>query len=292
MFSEEWPLMMFTLLSQLAVGTYIVLLFIRFSLMKNDTPLSARLTNPGIKAVGPIMALALVLSLFHLGTPMGAYRAVFNLASSWLSREIITAGGFFVCWFLSYSNFKQGRSGAALGIVTALLGLAAIFSNASVHAMSVRPAWMDVNTYLAFFGTTFALGCVGATSLVAFELKGNAVPAPIGKLLKIVAVIAVIAVAVPLVYTPVFVSTLNAGPAAAHDSAAMISGTYLMPLVIGALLSLAGVALLYSVLKNPQSILPVNQALGALMLIAAGEFIGRYIFYATAVSIFTGRTLI
>ena len=98
--------------------------------------------------------------------------------------------------------------------------------------------------------------------------------------------------AVPLVYTPVFVSTLNAGSSAAHDSAAMISGSYLMPLVIGALLSLAGVALLYSVLKNPRSVLPVNQALGALMLIAAGEFIGRYIFYATAVSIFTGRTLI
>ncbi|MBP2666951.1 MAG: reductase anchor subunit [Firmicutes bacterium] len=292
MFSEEWPLMMFTLLSQLAVGTYIILLFIRFSLMKNDVDLSVRLTNPGLKVVGPIMALALVLSVFHLGTPLGAYRAVLNLTSSWLSREIIMAGGFFVFWFLSYSTFKQGKPGVALGIVTALFGFAAVFSNASVHAMSVRPAWMDVNTYLAFYGTTFAMGCVGATSLVAFELKGSAVPAPAGKILKTVAIIAGIAVAVPLVYTPFFVSTLNAGSSAAHDSAAMISGSYLMPLVIRAVLSLAGAVLLYSVMKKPQSILPVNQAFGALMLIAAGEFIGRYVFYATAVSIFTGRTLI
>lgn len=292
MFSEEWPLMMFTLLSQLAIGTYTVLLFIRLSLMKNDAALSVRLTNPGFKVIGPVMALALVFSVFHLGTPLGAYRAILNWESSWLSREIIMTSGFFVFCFFSYLTFKQGKSGSGIGIVTILLGVAAVFSNASVHAVSARPAWMDVNTYLAFYSTTLATGCVGAISLVAFALKGSTIPASVGKVMKTVAVMAGMAVFVPLAYTPFFISTLNVGVAAAHESAAMILGNYLMPLAIRALLSISGVIILYSGVKKLQTISPVSQTFGALVLIVAGEFIGRYVFYATAASIFSGRTLI
>ena len=292
MFSEEWPLMMFTLLSQLAVGTYIGLLFVRVSLTKNFAKLSVKLTNPGLKAVGPIMALGLILSVFHLGTPLGAYRAIMNMASSWLSREIIFAGGFFVFWFFSFLVFKQGKPGAGIGIFTAFLGLAAVYSNASVHALSVRPAWMDMNTFLTFFGSTLAMGCVGAACFVAFELKGNTVPGQVKKIMGPLALIAGVAVIAPLAYTPVLVSTLNAGSSAAHASAALISGSYVAPLAIRALLSLAGAILLYLGLRNRNSLLPVNQALGALILVLAGEFIGRYVFYATAVSIFTGKTLI
>lgn len=82
MFAEEWPLMMFTLLSQLAIGTYVILLLIRMSLSKSDARTAGQITNPGLKLTGPIMALTLIFSLFHLGTPMGAYRSILNLGSS------------------------------------------------------------------------------------------------------------------------------------------------------------------------------------------------------------------
>jgi anaerobic dimethyl sulfoxide reductase subunit C (anchor subunit) len=110
--------------------------------------------------------------------------------------------------------------------------------------------------------------------------------------MKTVAVMAGMAVFVPLAYTPFFISTLNVGVAAARESAAMISGNYLMPLAIRALLSISGVIILYSGVKKLQTISPVSQTFGALVLIVAGEFIGRYVFYATAASIFSGRTLI
>ncbi|WP_260472012.1 DmsC/YnfH family molybdoenzyme membrane anchor subunit [Bacillus salinus] len=76
MFAEEWPLILFTLLSQLAVGTYIFIVIIR-SLNKNiDRQLSINVTKQGLFLVGPVMFIALILSVFHLGTPLGAYRAL------------------------------------------------------------------------------------------------------------------------------------------------------------------------------------------------------------------------
>lgn len=292
MFSEEWPLMMFTLLCQLAVGSYIILLFIRNSLEKNDRDRAAQLTDPGLKMVGPVMAAALLLSVFHLGTPLGAYRSILNLETSWLSREIITAGGFFAFWCLSFLSIRQGKMPAWLGIVTSVFGLAAVFSMASIYTTSVRPVWTDTNTYLAFYGATFATGCLFAACSVAVAAKGETIPERAGSILKTVAFVAAVAVLVPALYTPILVSSLKAGPTAANASAALISDTFAMPLVIRAVLSLAGVWLLYAAVKNQIASLNVSRAAIALLLVLAGEFVGRYVFYATAVSIFTGNSLI
>jgi anaerobic dimethyl sulfoxide reductase subunit C len=291
MFAEEWPLMMFTLLSQLAIGTYVILLLIRMSIVKSDAHAAYQLTNPGLKATGPIMALALIFSLFHLGTPLGAYRSILNLGSAWLSREILTAGGFFALWILSYLTFKKGKSGSGLGVVTALVGLGAIFSMASIYATSIRPAWTGANTYLAFYGSTFALGSVGAISLVAFSAKGKSIPLQAKGILKTVAIVAGIAIILPLAYLPIYLSSLSAGIPAAQASAELISGNYMFTLILRAVISLAGAVLLFTSLKK-NSILPVNQAILALVLIFAGEFIGRYVFYASGISMFMGQNLI
>ena len=75
MFAEEWSLILFTLLTQLAVGVFILLTAVRVSLVKeNENQLAAKLTDKGFLAAGILMALAMVISLFHLGTPGGAYR--------------------------------------------------------------------------------------------------------------------------------------------------------------------------------------------------------------------------
>lgn len=292
MFAEEWPLMMFTLFSQLAIGTYIILFLIRMVLVKNDASNASQLTNAGLKATGPIMAIALVFSVFHLGDPLGAYRSILNLGSSWLSREIVTSGGFFVLWFLSYLTFKKGKSGNGLGILTTLIGLAAIFSMASIYATSTRPAWMNMYTYLAFYGATVALGSVGALTTIAFASKGSTIPPQAKGILRAVAFIAGAAIILPLAYLPVLVTTLNAGVPAAQASAELISGSYLPPIVAQALVSLVGIYLMLSASKKQEASLSAKQVLLAFALIFIGEFIGRYVFYAMGISIFMGQTLI
>ena len=290
MFAEEWPLMMFTLFSQLAIGTYIMLFFIRWLLAKEDASSASQLTKSGLMLTGPVMALALIFSLFHLGTPLGAVRSILNLGSSWLSREILTAGGFLVFWFVSYLAFRKGKAGKGLGLLTSLIGLAAIFSMASIYSSSIRPAWTGLNTYIAFYGATFALGSAGAFTLVGLAARGKS-GEQVRKILKAVLLVLGAGIVLPLLYLPVFIGGLSSGIPAAQASAQLLSGTYLAPLVIRALLSLAGLVLLFLSLKK-QASFSLNQVLPALLLVLAGEFIGRYVFYGAAVSIFTGHTLI
>jgi anaerobic dimethyl sulfoxide reductase subunit C (anchor subunit) len=290
MFAEEWPLMMFTLISQLAIGSFILLVLVRSMLARKDARTAKQLTRFGFLAVGPLMALALVFSLFHLGTPTGAYRSILNLGSSWLSREILTAGGFFVLWFISYKAYQKENGGNSLGWITSLVGLLAIYSMASIYVSSIRPAWDNANTYVSFFGTTFALGCLGAAGLITYGAKGNELSHETLLLLKKVSLVSVAAVILPLLYLPVFISGLGSGVAAAQASAELLSGSYAIVLVTRGILSLFGAGLLfYGIGKaaNMRSV-PTHLVYTALILVIVGEFIGRYVFYASAVSIMIG----
>ncbi len=290
MFAEEWPLMMFTLISQLAIGSFILLVFVRTILNKKDAQAAKRLTNFGFLAVGPLMALALIFSLFHLGTPMGAYRSILNLGSSWLSREILTAGGFFVLWFVSFRGYQKENAGNTLGWITSLVGLVAIFSMASIYGNSVRPAWDNINTYVGFYGTTFALGSLGAASFIAYGAKGNVLSEDTIALLKRVSLVAAVAVILPLIYLPVFVSSLGSGGSAAQASGQLLAGSYAFTLVARGVLSLIGAGLLYFGLGKATTtkLIPTNLIYLAFIMVVAGEFIGRYVFYASAVSIMIG----
>lgn len=291
MFAEEWPLMMFTLVSQLAIGSFILLVFVRSILAQKDAQSAQRLTSLGFLAVGPLMALALIFSLFHLGTPMGAYRSLLNLGTSWLSREILTAGLFFVLWFVTYKAYQKENAGSGLGWITSLVGLLTIFSMASIYSNSIRPAWSNAHTYVAFFAATFVLGGAGAAAFIGHSVKGQTLSSESMAALKKVGYIAGIAVIIPLIYLPVFFGSLNSGDTAAQASKLLLTGSYLIPLILRWVLSLSGVFVLINAIikqSNGAKTLPANSILLAVALILAGEFIGRYVFYASAVSIMVG----
>ena len=218
MFSEEWPLMMFTLFSQLAVGTYLILILVRAAMKGKNSQVANQITRNGVTMVGPIMAIALILSVFHLGTPLGAYRSISNLGSSWLSREIVTAGGFFVLWAINYYFERKRKIGSALSWIAALFGLAAIFSMASIYATSVRPAWTNINTYIAFYGTTLLFGAAGALASIVYGLKGTKVSAEVTNTLKKISFVAIAALAIQLIYLPIYISGLGHDGSAARKS--------------------------------------------------------------------------
>lgn len=182
-------------------------------------------------------------------------------------------------------------AGSALGWVTSLVGLLAIFSMVNIYGTAVRPAWDNANTYITFFGTTFALGSLGAASFIAYGAKGSVHSPEILTILKKVSLIGLVAVVVQLIYLPVFISGLGNGVAAAMASAQLLSGSYLFPLVVYGVLSLVGVGLLYYGLGKATSTksIPVNVVYLALIMIFIGAFIGRYVFYASAVSVMIGQ---
>lgn len=286
-FAEEWPLMTFTVLAQLAIGLFIMLMIAKGLWGDNEDEAANALTALGFTAVGPITVLALIFSLFHLGDPMGAYRSILNLGSSWLSREIITVGAFLGLWVLFWLTGRKNKPSTVLGWLTALLGVAAVVSMANIYSSSVRPAWTDLNTYLTFFGTTFALGVVGAVSSILYSMKGKIPSAAAGKALKNISYVGIVAVALPLLYLPMFISNLSGSGEAAAQASAQILGSSMTTLIMRGLFSAAGLALLVYILykqsRNAQE-LPPSMIYLALGLVFAGEFLGRYLFYACGVS--------
>lgn len=83
---SDWALVVFTILAQMSVGSFWVLGFVHFfSVRKAGQEEADRLSDRALLVVGPLLVLALVASLLHLGDPLNAFRAVSNVGSSWLS---------------------------------------------------------------------------------------------------------------------------------------------------------------------------------------------------------------
>jgi anaerobic dimethyl sulfoxide reductase subunit C (anchor subunit) len=285
LFAEEWPLMTFTLLSQLAVGTFIILMLVKASLGSQASQASKAI-NFGFTAVGPVTLLALIFSVFHLGDPLGAPRSILNLASSWLSREILTAGGFLVLWFAFWWLSHKGKESNALGWITALVGLTAVFSMASIYSSSIRPAWDNINTYIAFFGATLAMGVLGASSAIVYGMHGSALSSTLTISLKSMGYLGAAAVLLPLIYLPVFISGLKGGEAAAVASVQILTGNMGMLVISGILLVLGIALLLHALFKGEPKVKSTfaNFIYVALVLVLVGEFMCRYLFYAIGVS--------
>src|SRR5262249_46131240 len=94
------PLVIMLVLTQLSVGTFLVEWLLR-------------LPTHAWSALG-IGILAMAASIFHLGRPQYAFRAVLGLKTSWLSREILTFGIFAV---LAFTYAVVGGKALALGVV-------------------------------------------------------------------------------------------------------------------------------------------------------------------------------
>ena len=117
--TRDWSLVVFTVLTQAAVGVFLVLQVLRYlshrlgargsarakddrpevshagDRARDDSPEAGGVRNPGHEAPVPLVLVLAVLSagllaaLLHLSTPLQAARAVVNFSSSWLSREIV-----------------------------------------------------------------------------------------------------------------------------------------------------------------------------------------------------------
>ncbi len=167
---REWPLVAFTVLGQTAVG-----LFWSFHLpflVRGRVPAYGwRVAGLAVLgAVALLMLLAAGVSFFHLRHPFRARRALGNLRTSWLSREILfelvfTALVAASAWLGAFHN-----PGLRLQwLLLALAGLAGglfLLSMIKLYMLPSLPVWRRIYTPLAFVSTTLAAGAVSAEFLV------------------------------------------------------------------------------------------------------------------------------
>lgn len=86
--SMELPLVLFTVLSQAAVGMVLM------SAVRGFASHNGGDSRNEWMLVAGLMGLGIAASLFHLGHPLEAYRALAHLEKAWLSREVLAAGVF------------------------------------------------------------------------------------------------------------------------------------------------------------------------------------------------------
>ena len=149
--SMESPLVVFTVLSQAAIG---------LALMRAVRTASGGAgDNPGKewRMIAGLMLVGLLGSLFHLGHPLDAPTALKHLGSSWLSREVLFASLFMGVAGLGAVAMAVGGSPAStwLGV---LFGLGVIGSAGMTYAPAALPALNNVLPTAFFLVSAVILG--------------------------------------------------------------------------------------------------------------------------------------
>lgn len=266
----EWPLVLFTVLGETSIGILLALWWL------DRTPLDAGLYRKATLTSGALLGLALVASLFHLGHPEAAYRALTHLGSSWLSREIlffVLAALAWVYLFLQISR-PNGQRRVAAGIA-GLLGLFGIVSSAMIYVLPRVPAWNSAQTPLFFLLTT---GLLGALSLLFLGWKSLS-PAQMAGLMywSLGCVLASL-----FSYILYFSQLTGMSPEGLATAQILTTSPLFWLRVItnwGAPL-----ILLLPLFKRKRSFNP-NLLLTLLVVSGIGEFLGRALFYLSAVGI-------
>jgi formate dehydrogenase iron-sulfur subunit len=138
----HWSLIFLTLLTQLSVGAMGVSVATR----------SAGHSSQGgalVAAASGVVALA--ASMFHLGRPIMAWKALRGLRTSWLSREVFAFG--------VYAPLAIATAFVpALGWWAVTVGVLAVLTSARLYLVPGRPAWNHRLTLVDFVVTAAALG--------------------------------------------------------------------------------------------------------------------------------------
>lgn len=154
---HEFPLVIFTLFMQGAVGFTLMLCFTAGQMPRAGRHTLA--TLPALVCTGIAAALGLLASTLHLGYPLNAFNALRHLSSSWLSREIALAGVFMALIAVSILLLMMKRATPwPLLWLTALAGLADMFAMASIYCHAAVVTWQHVNTWAMFLGSVVLIG--------------------------------------------------------------------------------------------------------------------------------------
>lgn len=301
---RQLSLITFTILTQMSVGSFLILGLVHFFVArKADMEQADRMSDRALLAIGPVVVLAMIASLFHLGNPVNAPRAVTNLGTSWLSREILFTVVFVVLGGLfALMQWRKMASFAVRNVIAWLataVGLVLVFSMSQIYMLETQPAWNSWATVVSFFATTLLLGLLAmGTALVvnyAYVKRQDSDCAEVQcallrDTLRWIAVTAVLVLGVELVVAPVYLATLAAGNAAAQESARMMIEDFgvLLGLRLGLAFIGAGVFsfFLYQNASSPgRERIMGNLVYAAFAFVFVSEVLGRFLFYATRVSI-------
>ena len=164
--SPHWPLIVMTVLTQLAVGAFT-------TIAVSEWLGVARHSKAALVALS-VALVALTSSTLHLGRPIHAIRALRMWRRSWLSREVLLFSLFAGSASLYSASLWFDLPGSRfLGAATALLGIAGVCASARLYLAPGRPAWNSPFTIAEFLCTSMLLGSSGAVVLTDSAIQAR-----------------------------------------------------------------------------------------------------------------------
>lgn len=280
---KERPLVIFTLLTQMTVGAFTILLaiFWQFSYFFGVNS-GSRLILPYFIFIGALFMVGLAASLFHLGSPLNAWRALANLRNSWLSREVLFSllfaalAGFFV--FFQWLEISSSSFRNLVALLATCFGITLIYCMARVYMLRTVSQWNSGLTVASFFTTAFILGCLVDGVMLSFSAVFMPLEESVAimQLLHWIGGLCVLLLLVEFLLIPLGLARLidqNMG----DSSGRPISQIYLMR-VVPLFLGIATVGVLFF-LATPLNFFEAIVVLMAFGFVLFSETFGRMIFY-------------
>jgi anaerobic dimethyl sulfoxide reductase subunit B len=175
---EDLPLVLFTLLTQLAVGSLLAITWMFYPLWILPQLDSALFELLPIRLVCTFLGAGMLASLMHLGTKKNAWRVFSNLQHSSLSKEVLYTGFFGFGLFLVLLSLVLRQYFQISLLIASAAGLGLVYHMAEVYRLPAAPGWNTWRTNAGFMVSTILLGIAAMTPVVAYEarLLGTQVP--------------------------------------------------------------------------------------------------------------------
>jgi anaerobic dimethyl sulfoxide reductase subunit C len=299
--SRDWALIAFTILTQMSVGSLLVLGVVHFfATRKFGVEEADRLSTRSLLAIVVVLVLAMVASLFHLGNPLNAPRAVTHLATSKLSWEILL-GVIFAVLTAIFALLQWRKIGPVmlrniLLWITVLEGLALVYIQASVYFLVVQPSWNTPATPVLFYTTTLLLGALamGAAFVANYAYVQRKEPGCVDAqcelmrgALRWISIASIILVGIELIVYPLYLGYLASYGSVAVLSAKLMVGTYGPIFALRLILAFLGAGVFGAfVYRNAASAgkekILSYLAYSAFVIVLISEVMGRFLFYATS----------
>ena len=272
---KKVSLILFTILSQAAVGTFWVLMIIQvfFASETGENLISFSLMLTTI-----MMICSLLIALGHLGSPLIAFKAIRHVRNSWLSREVILASAFAgLCLVTTYLHyFQSGLSNTHTGTawVTAIIGFMFIYSMGKLYMLKTVSWWNSMLTPLSFYLTTTVLGGLLINLFLMMGTTGNTMAEPFALISKGVLLI----LTFEMVLIQIRVTRLFSGSNVQKGFAQSFMDQFGQLFYLRLGMSLLGFVFLAIMLFTHRFNLGLY--LIPFILLVFAEFLGRYLFYA------------
>ena len=268
---HEWPLVLFTVLGQCVVGATIIT-GMGWLAARNERSDERRIVL-NMFFLWVVMGIAFFASVLHLGSPLRAFNSLNRIGSSALSNEIASGSVFFAVggfwWLLSVIGKMPATLGRIWLVISMVLGLIFVWAMTRVYQIDTVPTWYNGYTTASFFLTVVLTGPLFAALL----LKLAKVPFN-GKFFASLSVLALLAsLAVVVMQT----SELGFIHSSVQQANALLPDWGSLQ-VWRFVLLVAGLGCWLCPLLRRVPSHTIGLAIG-LLLVLAGEFIGRGLFY-------------